>query len=440
MTLIVLGASHRSASLATLERLVLTDEAAGKLVRDLMSSESITEAVVISTCNRVELYIEAERFHPAVQDATELWSRHSGAPESLLPDASYVFNGDRAVQHLFSVACGLDSLAVGESQILGQVRVAVRRAESAGTLGTVLSAVTNAALRVGKQAHTDTDLDSAAPSLVESGLALAAQKLGGLAGRAVLLVGAGSMGALARAALAAVGAEVTVLSRSAESARRLAGDGRSDDLTALPAELAAADLIVCCTGAPQPVVTAALAAAARRRSATPQVYLDLALPRDVAADVAHLPGVTLIDLGGLGRAAPDAAGGAVATVRAMVSDEVAAFAAWQRQRSVVPTVAALRSRAGAVVDAELTRLMGRVPHLSQSDRAEVARTVHRVVDKLLHTPTVRLRESALAEPSSASYTEVVRSLFDLDGRAIEALSTVDLTGVTASVSASDGRP
>ncbi len=448
MSILVLGLSHRSAPLALLERAVLDAETADKLAADLVEGESVSEALVLSTCNRVEVYAEVDRFHPAVADTVELLARHSGADPQDLGDTAYVFHDERAAQHLFSVACGLESMALGESQILGQLRAALRRAQAGGTLGPMLSAAGDAALRLGKKAHTDTALDTAAPSLLDAGLDLAATALGTLSGRRALLVGAGSMGTLAVAALRRRGVEdLGVASRQLASAQRLAGPGaRAVSLEDLGTALRDSDLVISCTGAPEPVLTRELVAGALlRRPGRPQVYLDLALPRDIEPGIAAFPEVTLIDLEILGAAyrhpetarvldlrdgaehpaptSPDEVAADLLAVRALVSEEVLAYTGWRRGRGVVPTVSALRAWAGQVADAELGRLAGRTPEMADPTRTEVELMVRRVVDKLLHPPTVRMRE--LAAEGSEPYAEVVRTLFDLDVRSLGQLSRAE---------------
>jgi glutamyl-tRNA reductase len=428
MSLLVLGISHHSAPVALLERVALDADAAAKLTRDLADSVHVDEAAVLATCNRVELYLGVERFHAALADATELLSRHTGVAIDGLTPHLYVHYENRAVHHVFSVACGLDSMVVGEPQILGQLRSALRAAQEAGTVGRVLHELLQQALRVGKRAHAETGLDRAGSSLVGVALDLAVQVLDGLQGRAALIVGAGSMSALTAATLRRYGAgDIVVANRTYERATQLAVsvDGTAvalDERRDLVAAMSNVDIVVSCTGAVGTVVTAELIARVQdRRSQRPLVVLDLALPHDVEPEVRDVPGVVVIDLVRLAEVlAPAQQGDDLAAVRGIVNAEVATFMGLSQAAGVTPTVVALRSRAADVVEAELSRLSGRLPELDARSRDEVAQTVRRVVDKLLHAPTVRMKELAAA-PEGDSYAQVLQRLFDLDPRGVEQL-------------------
>ncbi len=430
MSVLVVGISHRSAPVALLERMTLglhdTAEVAAQL-----TAGSVAEAVVLSTCNRVEVYADTEAFHAGVDAVSDLLSRSSGVPLAELTDHLYVHWEGQAVSHLFQVACGLDSMVVGESQILGQLRRAY--AASSGGAGRTLHELFQSALRVGKRAHSETGIDAAGRSLVTVGLERAVAAVGPLEGRDVLVVGAGSMGALAGSTLRRAGvASITVANRSAENARRLAVslEGVGIGLADLEAALVKADVVVSSTGATGVVVGRdVVERAVQDRGGRPIAFLDLALPRDVEASVRELPGVTLVDLETLQSVlATTEAGAGVEAARAIVTHEVGVFLAWQRASRVAPTVAALRSRAAQVAAAELARLDAKLPDLDQRTRAELAQTVHRVVSTLLHTPTVRVKELAEA-PAAASYAEALRELFGLD-RAAPAAVTVGPVEIT----------
>ena len=350
--------------------------------------------------------------------------RHAGLPLPELTEHLYVHYAGSAVQHLFAVAAGLDSMVIGEAQILGQLRAAYAAADAAGTVGRTLHELSQQALRVGKRVHTRTGIDAAGASVVSEALAAAAEALArDLTDVRAIVLGAGAMGALAAAHLRRGGvAEVVVLNRSRERARRLAGNvrrtgtpARTAPLAALPDELAVADVLVTCTGALGTVVpTEVVAAAAAGRSGRPLVVCDLGLPRDVDPDVAELPGVTVVDLAALQkRLALRAPRDAVAEAQELVAQEAQAFLVAQRSAEVTPTLTALRRRASDVVDAELLRLSGRLPGMDPQLREEVTRTVHRVVHKLLHTPTVQVKRLA-GGPDGASYAWALRELFELD--------------------------
>ncbi|HEY2830895.1 MAG TPA: glutamyl-tRNA reductase [Sporichthyaceae bacterium] len=428
MSVLVVGLSHRTGPVSLLERVTISGDALTKLITDAAAAEHVVEIAALSTCNRMELYADVDKFHGGLADLSELLCRHTGVGLEQLRPHLYVHYEDRAVQHLFTVACGLDSMVVGESQILGQVRASLAAAQKLGTAGPVLNELVQHALRVGKQARNRTGIDRAGRSLVGVALEQAAAVLGGLAGRRALVVGAGSMSALAATSLtrADIG-ELIVANRTRSRADRLARamGGRAVAMDDLPSALAAVDVVVCCTGATEQVLgLPAMSAAADGR---PLVVLDLAMPRDTDPEIAGLPGLTLIDLSAL--ACVEAAAGTpadVEAVRRIVAAEVANHATEQRAAQVAPTVVALRTMADDVVAAEMLRLEGRLPELDPRHREEIARSVRRVVDKLLHGPTVRVKELA-GGPDGHAYATALRELFDLDRNAVEAVIRADLT-------------
>ncbi|MFI6565490.1 glutamyl-tRNA reductase [Streptomyces sp. NPDC050534] len=556
MSLLVVGLSHRSAPVSVLERAALNPDAQIKLLQDTVAAEPAAEAAVLATCNRIELYADVDKFHAGVAELSTLLAQHSGVGLEELTPYLYVHYEDRAVHHLFSVACGLDSMVVGEGQILGQIKDSLAKAQDLHTAGRLLNDLFQQALRVGKRAHSETGIDRAGQSLVTFGLEQLAA--GGdvedwARGKKALVVGAGSMSSLAAATLARAGvAELVVANRTAERAERLAqllieADGtdvtaRAVPMESVPFELTRADVVVSCTGAtslvlPADAVAAAVegrvgASAAVSESAGPDAgtgvrplpptsvgndencpldlsaaqsgfsvmgeaavagmdaatleqhaawvdngtvdrreaarraleadaelitalaataatvgriperrrpepaaeaprpapvlfLLDLAMPRDIDAAVHRLAGVRLVDIESLAEASADAPMAAdVDQVRRIVSDEVAAFGAALRAAHITPTVVALRTMAADVVATEIARLEGRLPALDDKHRSEITQTVKRVVDKLLHAPTVRVKQLA-AEPGGAGYADALRTLFDLDQEAVAAVSRAD---------------
>jgi glutamyl-tRNA reductase len=417
MSVLVVGISHRSAPVPLLERVAMDAEGAAKLAKDVAAGEHVTEAAVIATCNRLEIYADVDRFHGSVEELSGLLVERAGrSTEALLPHL-YVHYDDGAVSHLFQVAAGLDSMAVGESQILGQTRDALARGQESGTVGPALNVLFQQALRVGKRAHAETGIDQAAPTLVSAAL----DRVGDVAGRRTVVVGAGSIAALATATLVRRGAaEVVVVNRTPDRASRLAAEHgvRAAALADLEAEVAGADLVVACTGSTGVLLTTEMVVALGR----PLDVVDLALPHDVEPGVGALPGVTLVTLADLGDdLAGSDAGVEVDAVRGIVTQEVAAFLTARRQASVTPTVVALRSMATGVVDAELARLMARLPDLDDATRAELLRSLRRVADKLLHQPTVRVRELA-NETGAVSYAAALAELFALDPDAVDAVT------------------
>lgn len=443
MSLLVVGLSHRSAPVSVLERAALAPEARGKLLQDAVSAEPVTEAAVLSTCNRIELYADVDKFHAGVAELSTLLARHGAAGLEELTPYLYVHYEDRAVHHLFSVACGLDSMVVGEGQILGQIKDALAVAQELHTAGRLLNDLFQQALRVGKRAHSETGIDKAGQSLVTFGLEqLAAGRdvESWARGKRALVIGAGSMSSLAATTLVRAGVgELVVANRTVERAERLVriltepgGPGAASGLgaravamTSVPQELASADIVVSCTGATGLVLAGEMVAAARQGNTAPLALLDLAMPRDIDAAAHRIEGAHLVDIESLADASADAPMAAdVDKVRGIVSDEVAAFGAAQRAAHITPTVVALRTMAADVVSGEIARLDGRLPDLDDKQRAEITQTVRRVVDKLLHAPTVRVKQLA-SEPGGAGYADALRELFDLDPETVAAVSRAD---------------
>jgi glutamyl-tRNA reductase len=429
MSILVVGMSHQTAPVGLLERVTVAGDAKIKLLHDVWQDEHVSEVLVISTCNRVEVYANVDRFHGGVSAVTALLGRHSGLPQDELVPHLYVHYEDRAVQHLFTVACGLDSMVVGEGQILGQARAALRLAQEHGTVGPALNELAQHALRAGKRAHTDTGIDRAGASMVGVGLSLAERELGPIAGKRALVVGAGSMSALSAATLARAGVtDIVVANRTHERAVRLAQSvgGRAAELSRVHAELAEADLVISCVGSGSRVITAEMVAEARPQGGI--CLLDLAMPHDVELAVRDLPGVTLIDLESMQQAGVAADDGgraeAIRAVKEIVAAEVDAYLHTEQVGRVTPTVVALRTKAAGVVEAELGRLSSRLPELNGRMRDEVTQTVQRVVDKLLHEPTVRVKQLA-ASPAGDHYAEALRELFNLDPKAPEAVSRME---------------
>jgi len=441
MSVLVVGMSHRSAPVGVLERAAVSVDDVPKLLDEMMRGTHVSEVLLLSTCNRIEVVAVVDAFHGGLADVGEVLARHAGLPLLELTEHLYVHYAGSAVQHLFAVASGLDSMVVGEAQILGQLRAAYATAQELGTAGRVLHELAQHALHVGKLVHSRTGIDAAGASVVSEALSDAAGVFGGaLAGTRAVLVGAGAMGALAAAHLRRAGAaEIVVLNRSLDRAERLAATtvengvpARAGTLDLLAAELGGADLLVACTGAVGSVVGLD---AFGDRTGRPLVVVDLGLPRDVDAAVAELPGITVVDLATLQeRLSDDARGASVAMAQEIVAEEAQSYLAAQRSAEVTPTVTALRKRAAEVIDAELLRLDSRLPDLDDKVRHEFTRSVHRVVDKLLHTPTVQVKR--LAEgPDGDSYAAALRTLFELDPQAPAAMAVQRSGDVLAALEA-----
>ncbi|MEV4426898.1 glutamyl-tRNA reductase [Streptomyces sp. NPDC049602] len=449
MSLLVVGLSHRSAPVSILERASLSADTQAKLLQDTLAAEPAAEGTVLATCNRIELYADVDKFHAGVAELSTLLAQHSGVGLDELTPYLYVHYEDRAVHHLFSVACGLDSMVVGEGQILGQIKDALALGQELHTAGRLLNDLFQQALRVGKRAHSETGIDRAGQSLVTFGLEQLAQDADvetWAKGKKALVIGAGSMSSLAAATLARSGvSEIVIANRTLSRAERLAqilgeaggtprgnsggGTGvaaRAVEMVAVGDELTRADVVVSCTGATGLVLTGEAVEDAVQGRTAPLFLLDLAMPRDIDAAAHRIPGVRLVDIESLAEASADAPMAAdVDQVRGIVSDEVAAFGAAQRAAHITPTVVALRTMAAEVVAGEVARLEGRLPGLDDKQRAEITQTVRRVVDKLLHAPTVRVKQLA-SEPGGAGYADALRTLFDLDPETVASVSRADL--------------
>ena len=429
MSILAVGLSHRTAGVRALERASVSPEDLAKLLPELLEGRHVSEALLLSTCNRVEVYAVVDAFHGGLAEVTSVLARHVGDDPAALFEQLYVHYAAAAVQHLFAVTAGLDSMVVGEAQILGQVRSAYAAARELGSVGSTLHELVQSALRVGKRVHTETGIDRTGASIVAEALSDATSVLGSLAGRHALVIGAGSMGRLATTHLRRSGiGRITVANRSRANGVRLAEAALANgvpaepaDLSELPVRIGTADLVLACTGATDVLVHPAMIAPRQDR---PLVVCDLGLPRDVDAAVAELPNVTVIDLSTLQRRLGGPSGTRVDCQQAerILAEEIDDYLAGQRSADVTPTVTALRRRAADVIDAELLRLDSRLPGLDDGVRAELSRTVRRVVDKLLHTPTVRVKELASA-PGGAEYANALRTLFGLDPAAPAAVAT-----------------
>jgi glutamyl-tRNA reductase len=446
VSVLLFGVSHRSAPVSVLEQLSTDESDQAKLIQQVLQSPLVTEAMILSTCNRVEVYAVVDAFHGGLSAIGQVLAEHSGLSMGDLTKHAYVRYSEAAVEHLFAVASGLDSAVVGEQQVLGQVRRAYATAEANRTVGRILHDLSQRALSVGKRVHSETSIDAAGGSVVSVALHVAAERLyrpelgpsyTALAGRTATVIGAGSMGSLTAAHLVRAGVgHVNVVNRSLPRAQRLAASIAEQGVTAqawtldqLPAALVDADVVVSCTGAVRPVVSLAdvhhaLAASQRDELTAPLVLCDLGMPRDVDPAVAGLPGVSVVDMDRVQRE-PSAASDAADAARRIVAAEVASYLASQRMAEVTPTVTALRQRAADLVEAELLRLESRLPDLGHEQRQEVACTVRRVVDKLLHAPTVRVKQLAGA-PGADTYAEALRELFELDPQAVDALAAGEM--------------
>ncbi len=415
MSLFAFSLSHHTASLDTLAAVSLTPDAATKLCHALVASAHVSEATVMSTCNRVEIYAHVDRFHGALVDVATALSQVSGLSTNDLQQSCAVHYDEAVVAHAFSVAAGLDSVVPGEDQVLGQFRDALGLGQAAGTVGSALNQLFQAGIRVGKRVRAETEIGRAGRSLVDAAMT----ELGPVAGRRVVVLGAGQMASAAARAVTAAGGDLCVVNRTHAAAQRLA---QELEVTALPwsswrEAVAGAEVVISCTGAAAPFI-----GVAELTGTAVSSVVDLAMPPDVDGAIAEQLELRLINLETLRAAAPALASvEGVTQARAVVAEELGAFAEDRRARSVIPTVVALRSMAEEVVSTELSRLGTRLGSVDDAVRDEVERSVRRVAQKLLHAPTVRVQE--FAGDDSMDYAAALRTLFALDQSEVDIVMT-----------------
>jgi glutamyl-tRNA reductase len=418
MSIVVIGVNHRTGSLALLERLAIGPDAHGKALAGLISLQTIREAVVLSTCNRTEVYAVAERFHGAFADIRDFFSDLAGLDPDELHPHLYSQHDDAAVTHLFEVAAGLDSAVLGESEILGQVRSAWAAAQDEGTAKATLNLLFRHAIETGKRARTETSIGRGTASVSHAAVEMATERLGSLSGRRVLVVGAGEMGEGVATALVHAGAnDIGVTNRTIERAEVLAAriGGRVVPFRDLPQALAETDVLLTCTGAGGNLIDFELVSTSRSRSSSPLLIVDIAVPRDVATEVTTIPDVTLLNLDDLrdwaGRALLLRAEEAT-RVHEIVSEEVERFGQEATARQAAPLVAQLHQHAEAIRRSELERFTARLAMLDDAQRAAIEAVTKGIVAKLLHNPSVKLKDDA-GTPQGERNAATIRDLFDL---------------------------
>jgi glutamyl-tRNA reductase len=414
--LLMLGVSHSTASLETLGRLYEGPHPLDGLVAKLAEPNAFGAAVVIATCNRMEIYVEAPPGAEHVKTLGKLLAAHGDlTPDDLAP-YQYTHAADDALRHLFRVSAGLDSIVLGEDQILGQVKDALDRSQSADAISSTLNRALQAALRVGKHVRNETGLNEAGRSLATEGLSYFERTTGALEGRTALVIGAGSMGGVVVAALRRSGlTSIHVANRTPDKAQRLAetADGSGYSLDRIPELLAEVDIVVSCTAATEPLITAEhVARVAQRRQGRTLFLLDLSLPRNVEPAVADLPDTVLVDLQSMARdgGGDDLSAASVAAAQRIVDGEVEDFNTAQRVALATPILAAMRASAAEATVTELDRLDKRLASVDDEVRREIDKSVHRIVDKVLHLPTVRVRQLA-GGPDGAVYVDALGKLF-----------------------------
>jgi glutamyl-tRNA reductase len=418
MTIVGIGLSHRTAPAEVLEKLVVPSTQLCDVLARLRAAPAIDEVVVLSTCNRVEVYAGTQGpVEQVTRAVADLMAAHGPVPVGEILRMARVRVDTAAVEHLFSVVCGLDSMAVGEDQIVAQIKAAARAAAEAETAGPIVTGLIEAALRVSKRARTETTIGTAGISLARAGIDLADAHLGGLAGRHAVVLGTGAVGRLAARLLREAGVgRLSMAGRSEAGVARVAAAMCATPIRAVdvPAALADSDLLITATGCVVPVVLAEQVRAGRALTASrPLFVLDLGMPPDVEPALGQLAGVTLVDIDALGRhlaarEVPDE----IPRVRAIVAAEVSSFIERQNEAAAAPLIGAMHAHLRQLAEVELRRMHGRLSGLSEQQRAETAATVHRIVGRFLHRPTVRAKQLS-ADPAGSVHLEALRQLFDL---------------------------
>lgn len=419
MSVIVIGVNHRTSPVTLLEKVMIPASSMPKALHSLSVRDDIREAVILSTCNRTEVYAIVERFHGAYSDIRDFLCESSGVPADEVTPHLYSQHDDDAIVHLFEVAAGLDSAVIGETEILGQVRDAWETAMAEGASRSSMNLLFRHAVEVGKRARTETGISRSTASVSHAAVEMAHEILGSLDGRRIAVVGAGEMGEGVASALAREGAaSITIVNRTESRGTVLAEkfDVEVSSFDRLVDVLGRADVVVTCTGAGTTVIDAAMVRAARAGSESPLLFVDIALPRDVDPSVVDIPGVTLRDLDDLSRWAQrglDQRVAEVEQVRSIIGEEVERFTLDQAQRQAAPLVAQLREVVEEIRAAEIERYSSRLAGMSDEQREVIESITRGIMAKLLHTPSVRLREAA-GTPQGERLSAAVRDLFNLD--------------------------
>ena len=422
MPLVVVGLNHKTAPIELLEQLAISEEMLPKALHQLGTYEHVLEGAILSTCNRIEVYAVVSKFHGGAQDVRNFLAEFCHiAPEDFV-DRLYTYHDEGAIRHLFRVAAGIDSMVIGESEILGQVRRAFQAASAEGMVQRKLNYALRQALRVGKRSRSETAIGRNPVSISSAAVELARRAFPhqNLHGKQVVVVGAGKMGRLAMQALRQAGAsDVTVVNRGEDRARDAAVtfEVHTRPFEELTDAIAGADIVITSTTSVEPVIDAALVTdALQARDNKPLFFVDIAVPRDVDSAVAELAGVVLRDIDDL-RGVVEAGVGSrlteVSKVEAILAEEVGHFLEWERASEIGPTVAALVQRAEAIRVEELARLRNQFGALTEAQQQALDHVTRKIVAKLLHTPLNKAKELSSSKQGHA-YLAALRELFELD--------------------------
>lgn len=420
MSYVVVGLNHRTVPLDLLERMTIAPALLPKALHDLAGREHLAEVALLSTCNRTEIYALCTKFHSAVHDVNAFLAEHSFAPAEEFADHLYTYYHDAAVAHLFGVAAGVDSMILGEGEILGQVRDSWQTADREGTARQALSRVFRHAIEVGKRSRTETGIGRGAVSISSAAVSLATERLGSLVDTGVLILGAGEMGEGMAVSLAGSGVrEIVIANRSTKRGSELASrvGGRAISLQSFRKALVNADLLLTSTGALDFVIDRGdVETVMRQRPGRPLLIVDVAVPRDIDPGAARVPGVTLLDMDDLKAFAEhsmDQRKREVAKVRRIIAEELDNFREERDAREVAPLIQELHALGESVRMAELERFRARLTGLDAKTRSAVEALTEGIVNKLLHEPTVRAKKAA-GTAQGEIYADTLATLFNLE--------------------------
>jgi glutamyl-tRNA reductase len=432
MPLVCLGLSHHTAPVDVRERHAFPAAMMGEALVALRDYEAVREALMLQTCGRLEIYAELEDYESGVGQLKRYLSNFRHGDVSDMDSYMYTLLGTQAIEHLFRVSTGLDSMLIGEAEILGQVKDAYVQAQRARSLGKTLHTLFREALEAGKNARAQTTISSDSTSVATAAVAFAKQHVGDLTGKVVLVIGAGKMGAIAARRMRDEGAaQIVVLNRSHRRARDVADEigeaARVADLPGLVNALKEADVVVTSTGASHFIVTPAnVAEAMLARPNRPLFIVDIAVPRDVDPEVTRIQDVGLIDVDGLKNLVDvtlDKRREAIPLVEEIIATHVERFAQWYQSRVAVPVISGLMQKAESIRAAELERLLARCPDLSERERSLVTGMSLTIVSKLLHSAIVRIRDKAVENRAEAlTHARMLDELFELQAHTAAAES------------------
>lgn len=420
MPLVTFGLDHRTAPVALREQLAVREQELESTLGHLKARTRLTEAVILSTCNRVEVTTLTEDVETTRETVLTFLAGWHELPRDRFAGLFRTLVEREAIEHVMRIASGLESLVPGEKQILGQIKTATMSARAADMSGPILTALFDRALSCGRRVRTETEIARHPVSLSHAAVRLAEERFDTLADRRFLLLGSGKMGTIAAKLLYSAGAtHFVVANRTLERACELAQryDGIPIALDELPERLADVDVVVTATAAPHVILTPAHFAGVRRTEDDPLLLIDLAVPRDVDPAVAELPNVAVVDVDGLEAVVDESMAlrnDERADAEAIVREEVERFVEWYRARRVAPTITAIRKTAESIRQSELEQALRRLDSLDERQREIVEMLSHRIVNKLLHEPTIRLREKA-TDDEDALYSRIAEDLFGVNG-------------------------